>query len=224
MMAMRDITVILFTLNEEKALPLVIRSLKKGGIKKIVVVDGHSTDRTVEIAKKAGTEIIMQEGEGKGKAFQTFLERYDFRDAGAYIMLDADCSYDSSAVNQFAAMLQEYDVITGFRHGQTYTLLDFSHYIGNKMISFLVLLMYGKWNPDICTGYWAFKGSALKKMNITADKFDLEADLFSEVCRKKLRHRHIDTKYFPRVGERKLKTSDALLIIKRLVVNRFTKK
>jgi glycosyltransferase involved in cell wall biosynthesis len=217
------IEVVLPTLNEEEGLPLVIESLKKRGMDNIVVVDGHSTDKTIEIARKHNAKIVMQEGKGKGMAFQTFLQKYPIKDDNFYIMLDSDNSYDAADIDKFISSLKSCDVVTGNRVTIRYNPNDFIHYLGNKLISFGALVLFLRWNPDICTGYWGFRGSALKKMKIRSKGFDLEADLFCQIVKKELSHKIVPINYYTRVGERKLNYFDALIIVSRLVIERFRK-
>jgi dolichol-phosphate mannosyltransferase len=217
------IEIILPTLNEEEGLPLVIQGFRKQGINNLIVVDGHSKDKTLEIAKKAGAKIVMQEGKGKGMAFQTFLKNYPIKDNDFYIMLDTDNTYDPLDVRKFIKLLEKYDVVTGHRTTIRYNFKEFTHYLGNKFISLICVSLFFRWNPDICTGYWGFRGAALKKMSIKAKGFDLEANLFCQTLKCRLRHKIVKIDYYPRVGLRKLKGSDALIIIRRLIIERLSK-
>lgn len=217
------IEVVLPTLNEEEGLPLVIERLKKHKISNIIVLDGHSTDKTIEIAKKHNAKILMQEGKGKGMAFQTFIKKYPIKDDDLYIMLDSDNSYDAEDIYKFISALKSCDVVTGDRVTIRYNPNDFIHYLGNKLISLCAFFLFFRWNPDICTGYWGFKGSSLKKMNINAGGFDLEADLFCQIIKKRLTHQIVRINYYARVGDRKLNYFDALIIVRRLIIERFSK-
>ena len=64
-----DLTIVIPTLNEEEAIGNVIEDLMINGYEKIIVVDGKSTDNTVEIAENYGVKIIYQVGKGKTGAF-----------------------------------------------------------------------------------------------------------------------------------------------------------
>jgi len=66
--------VIIAALNEEEGIGLTISELNKT-LKdlRILVVDGRSTDRTVEVAKKMGAEVVLQDGLGKGDAVATWI-------------------------------------------------------------------------------------------------------------------------------------------------------
>lgn len=57
---MTDITVIILTKNEENDIERCIRSVE-GWVKRIVVVDSGSTDRTTDIAKDLGVEVVVHE-------------------------------------------------------------------------------------------------------------------------------------------------------------------
>ncbi len=216
-----NIEVILPTLNEEKGLPKVLLKLKKLGIKNIVVLDGNSKDNTVKIAKDAGCKILMQKGNGKGNAFQTYIEKTPINYRNIYIMIDADDSYDVLQIPMFVKLLEKYDIVKGKR---TLLITDFRslmHVIGGLGISIIGSILFLRKDFDICTGYWAFRGSSLKKLHIKAEKFELEADIFSEAAIKKLNVYSIDTHYYARKGVSKLKWTDALEITKHLIKKRF---
>ena len=69
-----DITIVIPTLNEEEAISSVIEDVITHGYENIIIVDGNSTDRTVEIAKKHGVKILKQNGKGKTGAIITAIQ------------------------------------------------------------------------------------------------------------------------------------------------------
>ncbi len=209
------------TLNEEQGLPIVLNGLKKLRVSEIVVVDGHSTDRTREIARKAGATIILQEGRGKGAGFVSFLKKYPVSARDYYVMLDGDGSYNPRDLSRIVKALGEADVAIGVRSQRVHDFRSLVHVIGAFAISLIGSALYGKWNPGTCTGYWGFSGTALKKMRITATKFDLEANLFSETCKKGLRFKLVPIIYEERVGKSKLHFYDGVKIVRKLAAERF---
>jgi glycosyltransferase involved in cell wall biosynthesis len=65
------ISVVIPTLNEESTIFQVAKSFletQKTVPFDIFVIDGHSEDRTVEMAKRAGAKVAMQNSRGKGMA------------------------------------------------------------------------------------------------------------------------------------------------------------
>ncbi len=209
------------TLNEEKAIGELVTQVKKQGFKDVVVVDSDSDDMTREIAGKAGAKVLNIKGRGKGRGFQFFQSNWKIEDNCKYIMLDGDLSYDPKYLKQISQLLDNYDIVAGWRKLAVYNPKDLLHIIGNKIISLIGSALYLNYNQDICTGYWGFKGSALKKLKIDALKFDLEANIFAQAIKKKLSFGHIWVDYKKRVGEAKLKTMDALFIISKLFKERF---
>ena len=69
-----NVSVVIATLNEEEGIGPTISELQKVlDNPYLVVVDGNSVDRTIEIAKNMGADVLLQEGNGKGDAmFQGF--------------------------------------------------------------------------------------------------------------------------------------------------------
>ncbi|MEM2021496.1 MAG: hypothetical protein QXP80_04660 [Zestosphaera sp.] len=59
-----------------RELGLVLDELKREGYEDILVVDGHSTDRTVEIARSRGVKVVYQEGKGE-KLISAYVRRLD---------------------------------------------------------------------------------------------------------------------------------------------------
>jgi len=86
-----DVTILIPTLNEEEAIGKVIQELKSYGYHNILVVDGYSQDRTVEIARENGAKVIYQVGHGKAAAIKTGLERVR---TPYVLIMDGDGTYD----------------------------------------------------------------------------------------------------------------------------------
>lgn len=219
---MPKVVAIIPALNEEKGLPAVVSGLKKQGVEDIVVIDNGSIDRTAEIAEKAGARVLSQPVRGKGNAFKFFLKNYPVKRDYFYVMLDADASYAPKEIHRILDGLDDYDVVSGKRQLLIHDARSLVHVIGALGISLIGSLLFLKWNPDICTGYWGFRGSALKRLNITAEKFELEANLFTQSCKKGLSIKTVPISYEKRVGEAKLKLWDSVAIVSKLVKERFS--
>ena len=97
--------VVIAALNEEEGIGPTISELKKT-LKhpRILVVDGKSTDRTVEIAKSMGAEVVFQDGRGKGDAFAKALEHIRL-DIDYVIITDADFTYPAKYVPEMIRKL-----------------------------------------------------------------------------------------------------------------------
>lgn len=85
---MADITAIILTLNEEKNIEECIKSIKSI-VKRIVVVDSFSTDRTVEIAKELGAEVLQNKWINYSTQFIYAIEKANI-DTTWVFRIDAD--------------------------------------------------------------------------------------------------------------------------------------
>lgn len=85
---MADLTTIILTFNEEKNIANAIDSVKAIS-KRIVVVDSFSTDKTVEIAKLSGVEVIQHKFINQAKQFIYAINKLDI-DTQWIMRLDAD--------------------------------------------------------------------------------------------------------------------------------------
>jgi glycosyltransferase involved in cell wall biosynthesis len=220
------VCVILPTLNEEEGIKKIIDKMPNPLVSNIVIVDGNSSDNTVDIAKSCqkpacGIEIMTQFDKGKGMALQTFLNRSDLEKYDVYVMLDADCTYDPTEVKKMVLPIlkNESDVVMGNRlfNKNIRHVMSFSTYIGNKILTFFAMVFCLKDPKDVCTGYWAFSKDALKKIKIKAKNFDLEMNLFTQTVKHKFRIKTIPISYKKRVGINKLRKKHAVIILSRLL-------
>ena len=82
-----QVCILIPTLNEEDAIAEVIGEFRGMGFDDILVIDGHSCDRTCELAKAAGARVVVQSGKGKGQALK---EAFDLIEAEYIVMIDGD--------------------------------------------------------------------------------------------------------------------------------------
>jgi len=220
------VCVILPTLNEEDGIAKIINAIPNPLVNKIIVVDGHSSDRTIEHAKQChkpacDIELMYQKGKGKGMAFQSFLDSFDLNSQDVYVMLDADCTYEPKEIRKIIEPIVngEADVVMGnrFESENLKDIMPFTTVLGNNLLTFISKILYLKDPKDICTGYWAFSRNFIKKMRIRAKDFDLEANLFSEAVKRNFRIKIIPISYKSRVGQSKLMKKHGFLILYRLI-------
>ena len=103
------LTVIIPAKDEAETIGHVLKELPRDLIDEIIVVDGHSTDDTVDVVRRAGVRVITQEGKGYGNGVRTGLKHA----TGRYVtFLDADGSYDPAALKVLLDRIREgYDVV-----------------------------------------------------------------------------------------------------------------
>lgn len=207
---MASVSILLPTLNEEANIEKMITGIRSVSPDyELAVVDGLSTDRTVEIAKGLGARIILEKRRGKGFAVKRAFQEID---SDYLIMLDADQTYPVDAIPLFLEKLKEYDVVIGSRFKGVIKDGSMSgiNYVGNMMISLFATAVYFRHISDVCTGMWGFTRKAYKSMDITAHTFELESNLFAQAAKKKLRSIELPIEYAKRGGNSKVQLVDGV--------------
>lgn len=169
------VSVVIPTLNEERNLPFVFKRLPPG-LHEVVIVDGHSTDGTVEEARRLRPDVrvVMQRGRGKGAALR---DGFAACTGEIIVMLDADGSTDAAEIPRFvAALANGADFVKGSRFAQGGGSSDITAFrrIGNRALNAVVNSLYGTHYSDLCYGFNAFWGRCLPYMRVDCDGFEVE--------------------------------------------------
>jgi glycosyltransferase involved in cell wall biosynthesis len=169
------VSVVIPTLNEERNLPFVFRRLPPS-LHEVILVDGHSTDRTVEEARRLRPDVrvLLQRGRGKGDALR---EGFAACTGDIIVMLDADGSTDAAEIPRFvAALANGADFAKGSRFVQGGGSSDITavRRVGNRVLNAVVNSLYGTRYSDLCYGYNAFWGRCLPYMRVDCDGFEVE--------------------------------------------------
>jgi hypothetical protein len=192
------ITVVLPTLNEAEALPKVVDELRAAGYHKILVVDGGSTDGTLDKAKELGVAAVMQIGKGKGMALRTALM---YVDTPYVAVMDADYSYPPAELSKLLPYLRHYDIVLGARQGP----MPFIYKLGNKALAWLFRLLFGADITDPLTGMYAARTDVLREAALEARNFDIEVDILAKAMANGARVAEVPIQYRQRIGKKKLK-------------------
>jgi glycosyltransferase involved in cell wall biosynthesis len=169
------VSVVIPTLNEELNLPFVFRRLPPS-LHEVIVVDGHSTDGTVDEARRLRPDVLVvqQRGRGKGNALR---DGFAACTGDIIVMLDADGSADAAEIPRFVAALSNgADFAKGSRFVQGGGSSDITaiRRIGNRVLNAFVNSLYGTRYSDLCYGYNAFWGRCLPYMRVDCDGFEVE--------------------------------------------------
>jgi len=170
-----SISVVIPTLNEAKNLPRVLRELPLE-VSEVVLVDGLSTDGTVEVAREhyPDVRIVGQTGRGKGNALACGFQAAR---GEVIVMLDADGSADPGEIPRFVEELTSgADFAKGsrFLHGGGSSDLTLVRRLGNAFLVGIVNLLYGTRYSDLCYGYNAFWADCLPHLAVDCDGFEVE--------------------------------------------------
>lgn len=212
-----DIAVLIPTLNEEEAIGLVLDELFNVGIKpeQIIVVDGRSTDRTREIARSKGVQVILQEGEGKADAIKTGIR---YIDRAYTLIMDGDYTYPATEIPRLVEKAsQGFDEVIGarIRGRENIPLIN---RLGNWVITKIFNLFFGTSLSDVCSGMYLVKTRILHEAPIESRGFSVEADIAAKVASLTGRIAEVPITYRKRIGRKKLRTIHGLRIIKDIVM------
>jgi glycosyltransferase involved in cell wall biosynthesis len=177
------VSVVIPTLNEADNLPHVLWRIPASC--EILIVDGGSTDGTVDVTRRTRPDalIIMQDRCGKGNALAC---GFAAATREIVVTLDADGSARPEEISRFVQVLQNgADFAKGSRRLLGGGSDDFSllRRAGNAFFSGLVNLLFGTKYTDLCYGYNAFWRRCLAEINVDCDGFEVETALNIRACK-----------------------------------------
>ena len=215
--------VIIAALNEAPGIGLTIAEMKDTlGAVSLLVIDGRSSDRTVEIAENMGAKVICQDGVGKGDALAKALEHADLN-VDYVILTDADYTYPAEYVPAMIRILEENPLI-GMVCGNRFNghvdkeALHGAFHIGNKLLAFAHNMLNGVALQDPLTGFRVIRTEILRGWLVKSQGFDIEVEMNHLVERRGFTIREIPICYRARLGEKKLKASHGFTILKRILL------
>lgn len=218
-----NVTVIIPTLNEEKNIAAAIRELNQIGYWDILIVDGNSIDRTVEVAKEFGVNVLFQNGRGKGAALRQAFS-HEGVNGDLVIMMDADGSMDPKEIPSLIEALDSgADLAKASRFLRWGHSEDMSSIrrIGNTFFVFLVNLLWSAGFTDLCYGFGAFKKDAVKKLypHLKSTSFEIETEIFIKARKLGLKITEVPSiEYRRRHGKSNLSTFwDGFRILKTII-------
>lgn len=178
-----DVCVLIPTLNEAETIGDVICKFQNEGFENILVVDGHSTDRTQEFARKHGARVQVQSRGGKGQAVREALATID----DPYVVLvDGDGTYlpeDAHRILEPVVRGQAEHVIGNRFANMEANAMTKLNQIGNRIINWAFRVIHGETYRDILSGFRAFTVESTREFLLTADGFGIETE-FAVECVK----------------------------------------
>ena len=184
------VSVIIPTLNEGKNLPLVLPYLPLNIVDEVILVDGRSTDNTLEVAKKIlpSIKIVYEPIPGKGAAIRRgFMESH----GDILMVIDADGSHDPREIPRYIqALLDGADFVKGSRFTTLGGTTDMPRVrkLGNWALTQMVNVLFSQSFSDLCYGYHAFWRYCLNFLDLSEiDGFEIDASIYLQAVRKKLK-------------------------------------
>ncbi len=222
-----NISVVIATLNEEEGIRPTIDEMQRVlNNPYVIVVDGNSVDRTIEIAKNMGADILLQKGKGKGDAMFQGIKQIS-SEVRYIVFTDADYTYPAEYIPNMIEILERNpkvgmvigDRFKGNLNNSKSPANPF--YLGNKIFAFAQLVMNGVNLDDPLSGLRVVRSEILEDWKPKSKGFDVEAEMNALVRRKGYRTVEVPIDYRDRLGEKKLKLRHGLGIMKRIISESF---
>jgi glycosyltransferase involved in cell wall biosynthesis len=200
----QTITVIIPCLNEEQGIEKVLRLLPEF-VDQCIVVDNGSTDRTSDVARSLGAEVIREDVRGYGRAYK---RGFQAATGDIIITLDGDHSYPADALAYLleAFLHLEVDFLNASRFPvRDRHAMSFKHKFGNLVLSLAMSILYFRWVRDSQSGMWVFHRSILAGMKLESDGMAFSEEIKIEALKSnRVRFTEISIQYTSRLGEIKL--------------------
>jgi len=194
-----DVAVVMGTYNEAAAIGSVLTDVDRvtDGRARVVCVDS-SDDRTPEIAREHGAEVVRQPPRGYGEAVR---EAVLTPDRPVVVTTDCDDTYPMERLPDFLAAINEgYDVVSGDRISPGADAMPRFNRLGNVAFALLGSALVGRRLHDVTTGMRAYRRELLHGIEWT-ENTGLSAELLLRPVARGYRVRELEIDYRERVGE-----------------------
>ena len=176
---MDKIAVLIPCYNEAKTIGKVVEDFKKNlPSAKVYVYDNNSTDKTAEIAKKAGAIVRNAYQQGKGNVIRKMFREVN---AESYIMVDGYDTYSAKDAQKMVDLVlkKDVDMVVGDRLSSSYYKENKRpfHNIGNSVVKWSINILFKNDIKDIMTGYRAFSYEFVKTFPVLSKGFEIETEM-----------------------------------------------
>jgi dolichol-phosphate mannosyltransferase len=184
------ISVVIPTRDEEGLVGEIVDSVRRYA-DEVLVVDGHSRDRTRDIAVEHGARVVLDRGKGKGDALRLALDQAQ---GDIVVFIDADGSHEPKDIPAMCAPIiaGSSDMVVGSRgkggsdelHGTVGQLI---RYIGSQLI---MLAINYRWNvrlTDSQNGFRAIRRDVGKQLGLTSNLTTIEQEMLMKALKKGFR-------------------------------------
>jgi dolichol-phosphate mannosyltransferase len=148
---------------------------------RVLVMDGHSSDSTAEVARTAGAEVHIDSGRGKGAAIRSCLELVS---ESVVVLMDADGSHDPADIPRLAMPVLDggFDLCVGSRftggsEELSITIGQLVRTIGNISMNIAINRRWGVELTDTLNGFRAVRRDAAIAVGLREDIHTIEQEM-----------------------------------------------
>jgi glycosyltransferase involved in cell wall biosynthesis len=175
--------------NEGKRVISVLKELQKENYEVVAVDDGSKDNSKLKIKNSKFNNVTLLSHKinlGKGAALKTGCDYAFSRGVDAVIMMDSDGQHAVRDLQLFIEKLEtkKYDIVFGSRNLNLG--VPFIRYMGNKIASLIVNLMFGIYVSDLISGYRAITKKAYQKIRWESVGYGVETEMVIRVKKENL--------------------------------------
>jgi glycosyltransferase involved in cell wall biosynthesis len=220
------VSVVVPTLNEAKNLPLIFPHIPLGVVDEVILVDGRSTDGTVDVARSLmpSVKVVLEPAPGKGAALRA---GYRAATGDIIVVIDADGSNDPREIPRYLrSLIEGADFAKGSRFAHRGGTTDMPRFrqAGNRFFVMLVNLLFSSTFTDLCYGFHGFWRYCLDLIDIeNVDGFEIDTALYVRAVRERLRIVEVPSfEGYRFYGEGKLRTFPDGIRVLRTIIHEWT--
>lgn len=167
-----EVTVVLTAYNDEPSIGLAVRDfLAHPKVKRVIVVDNNSKDRTSQVAREAGAAVVLETRQGYGSCvYRALLEGSRCTGTQLTLLCEGDCTFRAYDVDKFLSYVPHAEIVNGTRiveqlragHTQLTTFMYFGNFFAGKLLEAKHI---GRGTfTDLGTTYKLCRNSALERL------------------------------------------------------------
>jgi glycosyltransferase involved in cell wall biosynthesis len=194
----------------------------------LIVIDDKSTDGTSEILdelQKAHRFVLLKQPHNRGKG--AALRRGIAVVTGDLVVFqDADLEYSPEEYPLLTELIRtgRADVVYGSRFLGRHRVFLLTHYMGNRLLTFITNVLYNTMLTDMETCYKVMRTDVLRSMQLKSNGFGIEPELTAKVFKRRYRVYEVPISYDGRGYDegKKITWRDGVVALWVLVKYRFT--
>lgn len=195
-------SVIIPTKNEITGVTHILPQVNLEWADEWIVVDGNSTDGTIEEAKKLGFDVIQQKGDGLGDAYR---EAVKYATSENILFFSPDGNAPPEYIPKLIKKMNEgdYDIVQISRFGKNGKSEDDTAVtaFGNRMFTFLVNSFFGGKLTDALFGFKIIKKKVFEEIHLDGQFLTLEQQMSIKSMKLNLKITEIDGVEPKRLGD-----------------------
>ena len=221
---MGKVSVIIPALNEEGGIGKTIAEIPRDFVDEIIVVDGHSTDNTVQEVRQAlgpNDKVIIQQRQGFGGAL---FDGMDLAQGETVMIMDADGSHNPNDIPKILAKASENTLVMASRYAKGGRSDDdtFVRKLGNWIFTKLINIVHGVKVTDSLYLFIAISRENFKKLDLKNHGFGVCIEFLVRAKKIGLRFEEVPAIERPRLhGESKVNVLRDGLKILRMILKKY---